>query len=175
MIQKLKNKIFKRKLSKLGFDMNDEENINIAEALNNKGLGGNHFVKCMENGLKTKRLQDVCELLSGRKEAGRYLQLKPIVIQCHFCQKDFATKEGVVFVDKCINLKSLENIVKHLISCDGIICDCGKKVHYFEVCKCKRKWDERSIHLMNIRKEVLTKEQKEQIKKYKQIKEEKEQ
>ncbi len=143
IVNKIKNKIFKRKLAKLGFDMEDEENDRIATAFNEKGLGGDHFVKCMADGIATQRLQKVCEILSKRKEAGRYLQRSPLVIQCHFCQENFAIKDGVDFAGATINLESLENIINHLITCDGIICDCGKKVFYFDKCKCGKKWDER--------------------------------
>jgi len=167
MIQKIKNSLFKRKLSNLGFDMEEEENKRIAEGLNNAGLGGNHFVKCMEDAIATKNLQRICEVLSRRKEAGRYLQKKPIVIQCYFCQENFATKNGIEFAGPTINLESVDNIIKHLISCNGIICDCGKNVNYFDVCvKCKRKWDERSVHLKDINQDYVTKKQKDQIKKY---------
>lgn len=169
---KIKDKMFKRKLRKLGFDMSKgSENERIATALNERGLGGNHFVKCMKNVIATKNLQRVCELLSERKEAGRYLQRKPIVIQCNSCQENFATRAGVNFAGATINLESSENIIKHLISCDGIICDCGEKVFYFDKCKkCKRKWDERSVYLKDINQNRVTKKQKEQIKKYKKLK-----
>ncbi len=175
MLQKIKNKIFKRKLEKLGFDMNDKENDRLAEAFQEKGLGGTHFAKCMEVGLKTHNLQKVCEALCGRKEAGRYLQLKPLVIQCHSCQENFAIKEGVEFAGatKCIG--EITDIVEHLISCEGVICDCGKKVLYFDECKkCKRKWDERSVALRGWNPTMRTKKQKEQIKKYNKLLEAKE-
>ena len=46
MLKKIKNKIFKHKLKKIGFDMSDgSENERLATTLNEKGLGGNHFVK----------------------------------------------------------------------------------------------------------------------------------
>ena len=166
MFQKIKNKIFKKKLSKLGFDMDDEENDKIATAFNERGLGGNHFVKCMEDAIATTRLQNICETLSGRKEAGRYLQKKPLVIQCNVCQENFATKDGVDFAGTTINLNSIENIITHLITCEGVICDCGKKIFYFDKCKCGKKWNERSIYLRGINQDCVTKKQKEQIKKY---------
>jgi hypothetical protein len=166
---KISNFFFRRKLEKLGFDMSKgSENERIATALNERGLGGNHFVKCMEDAIATKNLQRVCEIVSGRKEAGRYLQRKLIVIQCHSCQENFATKEGVDFAGATINLESLENIIKHLTSCDGVLCDCGNKVLYFEKCKkCGLKWDERSAHLKDINPDCITKKQKKQIEIYK--------
>lgn len=164
---KMPNWLFKRKLSKLGLDMSDKKEAEIAETLNEKGLGGNHFIKCMETAIATKNLQKVCELLSGRKKAGRYLQKKPLVIQCHSCQENFAIKKGVDFAGETINLESLENIVKHLINCDGVICDCGKKVLYFEKCKnCGLEWDKRSVDLMRRNPKMRTKKEKEQIVKY---------
>ena len=167
MLQKLKDKIFKRKLAKLGFDMKDEENDRLASVFQKRGLGGNHFVKCMEVGIKTHNLQKVCEALSGRKEAGRYLQIKPLVIQCHSCQEDFSDKEGVEFAGKVKCIGDLDKIVQHLLTCDGIICDCGKKVLYFDTCKkCKRKWDKRAYYLKRINQKCVNKKQKEQIKKY---------
>ena len=36
MIQKIKNKLFKKKLAKLGFDMEDEENDRLASAFQEK-------------------------------------------------------------------------------------------------------------------------------------------
>lgn len=170
VIQNIKNKIFKNKLSKIGFDMEDEENDRIATAFNEKGLGGNHFVKCMQDAIRTKNLQDVCEKLSGRKEAGRYLQEKPLVIQCNSCQENFATKKGVDFAGKTIFIESLTEIINHLITCDGVICDCGKKVLYFDKCKkCGRKWDERSVAIRDWNPKMRTKKQKEQIKKYEKL------
>jgi len=170
MFQKIKNKKFKKKLSKLGFDMSEgSENEKLATALNERGLGGNHFVKCMENAIATKNLQRVCEIVSGRKKAGRYLQRKPLVIQCYFCQENFAIKNGVNFAGATINLESLENIIQHLMTCEGVICDCGKKIFYFDKCKCGKKWNERSVHLKDINQDCVTKKQKEQIKKYNQM------
>lgn len=170
IIKNIKNKIFKKKLEKIGFDMKDEENNKISEAFNEAGLGGNHFIKCMEDGIRNKNLQDLCERISGRKEAGRFLQQKPLVMQCHSCQNDFSDEKGVTFAgEPTIYLESLEKMIKHFITCDGVICDCGKKVLYFDDCKdCKRKWDERSIALMSWNPEMRTKKQKEQIKEYKQ-------
>ena len=167
MIQKIKNKLFRRKLANLGLDMENQKEAEFADALNERGLGGDHFVKCMEVAIKTKNLQKVCEVLCGRKEAGRYLQIKPLVIQCHSCQKDFSNEKGVNFAGKVKCLGEIDKIVEHLISCDGIICDCGKKVLYFDECKkCKRKWDERSYCLRKWNPKMRTPEQKEQIKKY---------
>lgn len=168
MIQKIKNLIFKKKLSKIGFNMSKgSENERLATALNERGLGGDHFVKCMEDAIATKNLQKVCGMLSKRKEAGRYLRREPLVIQCHSCQKNFAIKDGVDFAGKTINLESLENIVNHLISCDGVVCDCGKKVLYFDDCKkCKKKWDKRAIALRKWNPKMRTKEEKKQIKEY---------
>jgi len=169
MIKKIKNSIFKRKLEKLGFDVSKgSENERFATALNERGLGGNHFIKCMADAIATKKLQDICEVLSGRKKAGRYLQRKPIVIQCNSCQENFAIKDGVEFAGSTINLESLENIISHLITCDGIICDCGKKVFYFDKCKkCGLEWTKRSAHLKDINQDSITKKQKKQIKDYK--------
>jgi hypothetical protein len=170
MIQQFKDYLFKRKLTKMGFDMEDKENKKIAFVFTEKvGIPRDHFLECMENGLATKRLQDACEVLCGRKEAGSYLQIKPLVIQCHTCQKDFSDKQGIIFVDETINLSSLSNIIKHLIACDGIICDCGIKRPYFEDCKkCKIKWNEASASLLGYRKDYpFTKKQREQLKKYK--------
>lgn len=168
-MEKISNFFFKRKLAKLGFDMSKgSEDERIATAVNERGLGGNHFVKCMEDAIATKNLQRVCEILSGRKEAGRYLQRKPIVIQCHSCQENFSIKEGVDFAGATINLESLENIIRHLISCDGVVCDCGKKVPYFDKCKnCGLEWDKRSAHLKDINPDYMTKKQKKQIEIYK--------
>ena len=170
IIQNIKDRSFKKKLESLGFDMEDKENKTIAAFgfTDKVGMSRKHFVKCMEDGVATKRLQQTCELVSGRKDAGRYLQREPLVIQCGFCQKDFAIKDGVKFAGATINLKSLENIMHHLISCEGVLCDCGNKVFYFDKCKkCKRDWKERSAHLKDINKEGLTKKQKQQIKEYK--------
>jgi hypothetical protein len=169
MNQLISNFFFKRKLKKLGFDMSSgSENERLATTLNERGLGGNHFIKCMEGALLTKRLQEICEVISGRKEAGRYLQKEPLVIQCHSCQKDFSIKEGVTFAgEKMINLENLENIIKHLITCKGIICDCGKNVFYFDKCKkCGLEWDKRSIYLGKINQQYVTEEQKKQVKIY---------
>jgi len=174
IIKKFKDKMFEKKLEKFGFDMDDKENKTIAFGFTEKvGMDKNHFLKCMEDAVATKKLQNVCEAFSGRKEAGRYLKRKPLVIQCHTCQENFATRDGVDFAGATINLESLENIIKHLISCDGVSCDCGEKVFYFDKCKkCKRKWDERAVHLKDINQNYVTKEQKEQIKKYKKLKKE---
>jgi hypothetical protein len=169
MIQELKDYLFKRKLTKMGFDMEDEQNKKIAFAFTEKvGISKDHFLECMEEGLATKRLQDICEVLSGRKEAGRYLQREPLVIQCHTCQKNFSDKKGVIFVNETINLERLDNIIKHIIYCEGVICDCGIKRHYFDDCKkCKIKWTESSASLLGYRKDYpFTKKQREQINKY---------
>ena len=145
MFKKIQDKMFKRKLEKLGFNMEDEENNKIAFGFTEKvGMNKSHFLKCMEDAMATKKLQQICELLSGRKEAGRYLQRKPLVIQCYFCQGNFAIKEGIDFAGATINLESLENIIKHLIFCGGVFCDCGKKVLYFDKCKnCGLNWGKR--------------------------------
>lgn len=169
IIQSIKNKIFKKKLENIGFDMTKgSENERIATAFNEKGLGGNHFVKCMEDGIRTNNLQEICERISGRKEAGRYLQKKPLVIQCHSCQNDFSDEEGIKFAEtKVIDLESLSNIIDHLTTCEGIICDCGNKVFYFDECKkCKLKWEKRSVCLRKRNQDYVTKKQKQQVKKY---------
>lgn len=152
----------------MGFDMTEgSESERIATALNERGLGGDHFIKCMEVGMANKRLQTACELVSGRKEAGRYLQLKPLVIQCHSCQGNFSTKKGQDFAGPTIYMASLNEIMQHLITCDGVICDCCTKVLYFDTCKkCKRKWDERSVHLRDLNQDYVTPEQKKQIEIY---------
>lgn len=169
IIQKVKNKIFKKKLAKLGFDMEDEENERIATGFNNAGLGGNHFVKCMAVGVQTHKLQIICEAISNRKDAGRFLQLKPIVIQCHSCSDNMALKKGVEFAGETIYFKSIDDIIEHLTTCKGIICDCGKKRPYLENCKkCKIKWNESAHHYLGYRKDYLfTDKQKKQIEKYK--------
>ena len=144
------------------------ENERIATAFNEKGLGGNYFVKCMQDAIRTKNLQEICEKLSGKKEAGRYLQEKPLVIQCNTCGNDFSIKKGVVFVEETINLDTLANIINHLCTCDGIVCDCGTKRPYLEDCKkCKIEWAKSSHHYLDYRKDYpFTKKQREQIKKY---------
>lgn len=177
VIKKIKQKIFEMKLKKLGFDMKDDKNSRCGQALGlfaeRSGTSQSHIIKCLEDAMATKKLQDVCEKLSGRKEAGRFLQRepKPLVIQCHTCQKDFSDKKGVIFVEETINLGSLSNIVHHLITCDGIMCDCGTKRPYFEDCKkCGISWKDSSASLIGYRKDYpFSKKQREQLKKYKKL------
>ena len=166
-IQKIKNKIFKKKLANLGFDMEDKEEVRIVEAISEAGLGGDHFVKCMEVGVKTHQLQTICESMSGRKEAGRFMQLNPIVLQCNSCSCSMALRKGVKFAGETTYFESMEDVVEHLNTCDGIICDCGKKRNYLEDCKyCGIRWSESSQHYLGFRKDYpLTDKQKKQIEK----------
>jgi len=177
VIKKIKQKIFEMKLKKLGFDMKDNENSRCGQALGlfaeKSGTSQSHIIKCLEDAMATKKLQDVCEKLSGRKEAGRFLQREPepLVIQCNTCQKDFSDKKGVIFVEETINLGSLSNIIQHLITCDGIMCDCGTKRPYFEDCKkCGISRKDSSASLIGYRKDYpFSKKQSEQLKKYKKL------
>lgn len=169
LIQNMKNKIFKKKLANLGFDMENEEESRLAEGINKAGFGGDHFVECMKDAIATQKLQKVCETISGKKEAGRLLQREPLVIQCGTCGEDFSVKKGVIFVDETINLETTENIIKHLCECDGIICDCGVKRPYLDDCKkCKIKWTESAHNYLGYHKDYkFTDKQKKQIEKYK--------
>jgi len=169
IIQNVKNKIFKKKLANLGLNMEDEKEAELADKINESGLGGDHFVDCMATAVETHKLHVICESISGRKEAGRFLQREPLVIQCGTCGEDFSVRKGVIFVEETKNLETIDNIIDHLCKCDGIICDCGSKRPYLEDCKkCKIKWDESSQHYMGFRKDyTFTDKQKKQIEKYK--------
>ena len=162
--------IFKKRLKTIGIIAEDNTDRKIVDALlkiNNTPKKQKYLIKCMKETVKTIKLQEICEKL-GRKDAGRYLELKPIVIQCHSCHINFSTKKRYVFVKRTTYKESLAKIIEHLISCKEIICDCGRLCLYFDDCKCGLKWNERSVNLMHYRKDYpFTKKQRDQINKYK--------
>lgn len=116
----IKKAILKYKLKKVGIEPLSQEDDKILGVIAKISGSSDYVVKALERSKTNIVLQELIEKVYGKKDAGGYLQLEPIVIQCYTCYKNFATKKGVTFAGPTIYEKDINNIYHHIGTCEEV-------------------------------------------------------
>jgi hypothetical protein len=98
-IEKLKKRMFIKKVRDLNVEVETEQDKKIIGIFYDHAKDDKtrkRMLASLENSALTLQLQQMGELC-GRKDCGRIIQKEPLVIQCHYCQKNFSDKVGISF------------------------------------------------------------------------------